>query len=171
MTKPDQPKVFATTFCILAIACAAAGCAAAGSGGTTSSIGAGEGGGGHDALETNGPSSSASVSSSASTSNASSGMASSSASGGASTAAASSSTGGGDGSNCSIMSSNQSCSDCLEASCCKVVHACIDADLLGCTECLDCFLSGNGAACCDESVGKNGWLEECVAFNCEQECG
>lgn len=71
---------------------------------------------------------------------------------------------------CSIMSSNVSCKSCLEESCCMVVHACLDEDLLGCVSCLDCYLSGHGPDCCDESVGKNDWLAECIAFNCEDAC-
>ena len=51
-----------------------------------------------------------------------------------------------------------------------VIDACMDEDLFGCVSCLDCFLEGEGADCCDETVGKNGWLEECVAFNCDTEC-
>lgn len=71
---------------------------------------------------------------------------------------------------CSIMSSNASCKSCLEENCCMVVHACLDEDLLGCVSCLDCYLSGDGPDCCDESVGKNAWLAECIAFNCEDAC-
>lgn len=71
---------------------------------------------------------------------------------------------------CSIMSSNTSCKTCLEQNCCMVVHACLDEDLLGCVSCLDCYLSGHGPDCCDETVGKNDWLAECIAFNCEDAC-
>jgi hypothetical protein len=83
---------------------------------------------------------------------------------------------GGDGSgagtagNCSFMSSNPVCADCLAAKCCLVINKCMDADVLGCLSCIDCFLEGKGEACCDETVGKNGWIEECVAWNCDDEC-
>jgi hypothetical protein len=46
----------------------------------------------------------------------------------------------------------------------------MDEDLLSCVECLDCFLEGAGAACCDQTIGHNDWMVECVAFNCAMEC-
>jgi hypothetical protein len=73
--------------------------------------------------------------------------------------------------NCSLMASNKVCADCLAASCCDVLNQCMDADFLGCTNCLDCVLSGAGPECCDESVETNTWLYECVEWNCTQECG
>lgn len=83
-------------------------------------------------------------------------------------------TGGGgsdyEGGGCSIMSSNTTCATCLEQACCEVLNACMDESVLGCIGCLDCYLSGDGAECCDETIGKNAWLEECVVFNCESEC-
>ena len=85
-------------------------------------------------------------------------------------ATSSSSGGNGPPPTCSIMSSNVSCKSCLEENCCMVVHACLDEDLLGCIACLDCYLAGQGPECCDESVGKNGWLAECIAFNCQDAC-
>jgi hypothetical protein len=84
--------------------------------------------------------------------------------------ASDSSSGGEPPPTCSIMSSNISCKSCLEENCCMVVHACLDEDLLGCVSCLDCYLSGGGPECCDESVGKNDWLAECIAFNCLDAC-
>jgi len=87
--------------------------------------------------------------------------------------ASSSKAAGGGGKFCdtlSITASNQVCSDCLEMYCCKPIHSCIDANLLECIECLDCFLEGKGAACCNETIGKNAFIEECVDFNCSKEC-
>jgi hypothetical protein len=72
--------------------------------------------------------------------------------------------------NCTLTSSNPVCADCLADKCCMVINKCMDADLFGCIACIDCFLEGKGEACCDETVGKNGWIEECVAWNCDSEC-
>ena len=78
---------------------------------------------------------------------------------------------GGMGETCSIMSSNTTCASCLEQYCCEVINECMDEDLFSCVSCMDCFLEGNGPDCCDQSVGKNSWMVECVAFNCVAECG
>ena len=115
--------------------------------------GSAQGGGGGATSSSSGTTSSSSNSSSSSSS-------SSSASSG----------GGSMGGGCSIMSSNEVCATCLETWCCEVLNECMDEDFLGCVSCLDCFLEGQGAACCDQNVGKNDWLVECVAYNCEDEC-
>lgn len=164
---------------VVALGTIGAGCAASSGGGKATTSGGGDSVGGSDALETNGPGGGAKASSSsASSAEASTTSGGVDAAGATSTVSSSSSgiptassSGSGDGSNCSIMSSNQTCSQCLETYCCKVVHACLDEDLLACTACIDCYLEGKGAACCNEKLGKNAWIEECVSFNCEKECG
>ncbi|MBM4377294.1 MAG: hypothetical protein FJ095_19615 [Deltaproteobacteria bacterium] len=154
------------------------GCAASGGGNDDSNgpFGAGgaidtSGGSGGNAMPVDSGSGAMSTSSTTSSGSGS----SSAATGGSSTSASSSSTtsGGGNGKLCNkvtILNSNKACSECLEQNCCKVIHACIDEDLLGCVACLDCFFEGKGAACCNEAVGKNAWVEECVEFNCVKEC-
>lgn len=46
----------------------------------------------------------------------------------------------------------------------------MDVDILGTISCMDCFLEGKGPECCDPNVGKNGWMVECVEWNCKKEC-
>ncbi len=164
---------------LVALLLAPIGCAAGSSVGQSSGSGVG-GAGGDDVLTSNGPAggslpnaSTTTASGNGSSTGATSGNASSTSSSSA-TASSSKAAGGGNGKFCdtlSITASNQACSDCLETYCCKPIHGCIDADLISCMACLDCFLEGKGAACCDEKVGKNVWIEECVDFNCSKECG
>lgn len=68
------------------------------------------------------------------------------------------------------MSSNTACADCLAQNCCMVINACMDEAYLSCVGCIDSFLSGDGDAACDQTIGKNHWVVECVAFNCVDEC-
>lgn len=94
----------------------------------------------------------------------------SSSSGNGSSGTGAGSSGSGSSGNCSIMSSNQVCADCLANDCCMVINAAMDEDLYSAIECIDCYLEGLGDACCDETIGHNDWIEECVAFNCANEC-
>lgn len=77
---------------------------------------------------------------------------------------------GSEHSNCSITNSNTTCATCLQTWCCEVINACMDEDILGCVGCMDCFLEGKGPGCCDQSIGKNAWMVECVEWNCKKEC-
>lgn len=150
------------------------GCAAGSNVGGSSA--SGSGGAGGDVLTSNGPAGGAlpvaNTSSTGGGDDSASASSVSSTSGSASSSSSKAASGGGPKfcDTLTITASNQACSDCLEMYCCMPIHSCIDEDLLGCIACLDCFLEGKGAACCDETVGKNAFIEECVDFNCSAEC-
>lgn len=67
------------------------------------------------------------------------------------------------------MAGNSECGECLADKCCFVINECMDEAFLSCIDCMDSFLSGDGDTYC-EDVGKNHWIIECVAFNCDTEC-
>ena len=156
----------------------ALGCGAQGPKVQDDGVGDADDGGGEGAGEvaalTGGAGGAVSGAGGAGTTNASSNASSGSGSG------SSSGSGGGDpgpvpknpqGTSCSLTATNQDCADCLSEWCCDVMNECMDADLISCIGCVDCILAGDGPGCCDETIGLNAWVGECVQFNCTAWCG
>lgn len=147
------------------------GCGAEGPGSEESPIDALEASGGAGGAGLGGANAGGTDDDGASTSSGSTASSSSSSSSGSGSSSSASGPGStGSGSDCSIMSSNTTCADCLAQNCCMVINACMDEAYLSCVGCIDSFLSGDGDVGCDQTVGKNNWVVECVSFNCVDEC-